>query len=642
MFPMSDVPANAKPIPTRRSPGIGASAFVLICLLLWLGGCQSAKQYREGADEVAGKIIDAGQQDALGRTEPFTIDRPSDTLRRRLLTEQELATSHPASLGSDQLEPIKHWPNDDYLDRERPQWQHIVEVNGGGPVLITLIDALQIAARDSRDYQDAKEEVFQTALALDLRRNEFRNTYFGALASNLDADMGDPEVVGIRNTGEIGVERKFKNGISVGTRLVVDLAHLLTQQGGESMGIFADISITIPLLAGAGEHIVAEPLLQAERNVLYAIWDFDRFRRGFAVSVASDYLSVLQQLDRVDNAEANYRSLIASLQRSESMAEAGRLSEIGVDQVRQDVLRARNNWISAREQYSRQLDRFKIRLGLPTDARIELDRAELTRLAAAGEKALGQLAVDGELPKEYEVIDNRIVLKQPSEEGVGPLELPEAVVVSLAFENRRDLQVTTARLDDSLREVVVAADALRPGLTVTVTGSAGERRSIGSATSDNGQLRFEEGNYGVGADFDFPWEKTAERNAYRNALIGLERQVRSLESLEDQIKLDLRNGLRSLREARESYRIQSKAVEVAQRRVDSTDLFLQAGRAQVRDLLEAQESLISAQNALTAALVAYRVTELELQRDMGVLQVDAEGLWQEYQADAETNNVENE
>jgi len=78
--------------------------------------------------------------------------------------------------------------------------------------------------------------------------------------------------------------------------------------------------------------------------------------------------------------------------------------------------------------------------------------------------------------------------------------------------------------------------------------------------------------------------------------------------------------------------------EVARRRVDSTDLFLQAGRAQIRDLLEAQESLISAQNALTAALVAYRVTELELQRDMGVLHVDANGLWQEYQPDAEMND----
>ena len=52
-----------------------------------------------------------------------------------------------------------------------------------------------------------------------------------------------------------------------------------------------------------------------------------------------------------------------------------------------------------------------------------------------------------------------------------------------------------------------------------------------------------------------------------------------------------------------------------------------------RDVLEAQESLLSAQNSLTAALVSYRIAELELQRDMGVLEVDWKGNWREYSTD---------
>ena len=50
----------------------------------------------------------------------------------------------------------------------------------------------------------------------------------------------------------------------------------------------------------------------------------------------------------------------------------------------------------------------------------------------------------------------------------------------------------------------------------------------------------------------------------------------------------------------------------------------------MRDILEAQNSLVSAQNALTAAVISYRVTELELQRDMGLLTVDEQGLWREF------------
>ncbi len=62
----------------------------------------------------------------------------------------------------------------------------------------------------------------------------------------------------------------------------------------------------------------------------------------------------------------------------------------------------------------------------------------------------------------------------------------------------------------------------------------------------------------------------------------------------------------------------------------STELFLQAGRAQIRDLLEAQEALLSAQNAVTAQAVRYRIAELELQRDLDILEVSEEGLWNEY------------
>jgi outer membrane protein TolC len=88
--------------------------------------------------------------------------------------------------------------------------------------------------------------------------------------------------------------------------------------------------------------------------------------------------------------------------------------------------------------------------------------------------------------------------------------------------------------------------------------------------------------------------------------------------------------LRSMLSARESLHIQATALDVAQKRVDSARISLEAGRAQTRDLLEAQDSLLSAQNALTAAVISYRVNELRLQQDMDLLQVNEKGLWQEY------------
>jgi outer membrane protein TolC len=216
-------------------------------------------------------------------------------------------------------------------------------------------------------------------------------------------------------------------------------------------------------------------------------------------------------------------------------------------------------------------------------------------------------------------------------QGGGPLELEYSEAIELALEHRMDLRILQGQVYDAQRAVVVAADALRGNLTLLGNAQIGERRGTGDADLSNAEFKIDDGIYSGGFIFDLPWERTEAQDAYRNSYINLEREVRNVQEREDQIKLQLRNELRSLIEARENYKIQTQAVDLARRRVKSSELFLQAGRAETRDVLDAQESLVSTQNALTEALVDYRISELELQRDMGILKVDHKGLWNEYE-----------
>jgi outer membrane protein TolC len=215
------------------------------------------------------------------------------------------------------------------------------------------------------------------------------------------------------------------------------------------------------------------------------------------------------------------------------------------------------------------------------------------------------------------------------------MEMPEKQALALALEHRLDLRTAHDQTEDAQRAVVVAADALRAELTLGGSASSGSGRGISASDSPNAKLRPEKGYYAALLTLDLPLDRTAERNAYRQSYMALEQAVRAAQELEDQVKLDIRQALRSLAQARESYRIQTEAVRLALRRVDSTDLFLQAGRADIRDVLDAQEALVSAQNALTAAMVEYRLAELQLQRDMGVLEVNEEGLWREYDSNSQ-------
>jgi hypothetical protein len=88
--------------------------------------------------------------------------------------------------------------------------------------------------------------------------------------------------------------------------------------------------------------------------------------------------------------------------------------------------------------------------------------------------------------------------------------------------------------------------------------------------------------------------------------------------------------LYNLFESRESLKIQAQSAVAAQKRVNSSNprlLLAGAGRTQKRDLLKAQELLVLVQNSLTSAVISYRIAKLELQPDMGLLQVDESGLW---------------
>ncbi len=596
-------------------------------------GCSSPAQYRREMNKVAADIISEKQIEATGKATEFNVEKPGDTLRRRLLSGQNLPISGPPSLGTDKLKPPEHWPEKSY-----PKATYGSSVIKPGdvnePLTLLLVQALQIGARNSFEYQNEKEQVFKRALDLELERDAFRNTFVGQVESLLSTDTtGGRTVSGTVTSGDFGISRKLKSGARLSTALAIDLANLLTMGGASSLGIAGDATVSIPLLRCSGKHIVTEPLTQAERNAVYAIWDFERFKKKFAVNIASKYLLVLQQLDGVKNSGADYRSRIASARRSRRLADAGRIKEIEVDQAVQNELRARQGWIAARQRYKKQLDSFKSFLGLPPDSFVELDPNELELLISPTKSILEQIAEEDRDRGNTRIpaADGAIKLKEPDNEKAGPLELNETLAISLAFDNRFDLRLTEGKVYDAQRDVVVAADALGAELTFFGSAKLGERRTVTTADLDNAQLRTDKGVYSAILTLDLPFERTEESIDYSVSFINLERAVRDVQILEDEIKTEVRNALRDMLEARENMYIQAKAVYVAQKRVKSVNMFLEAGRAQTRDLLEAQDDLLSAQNLLTASVVDYRIAELEIQRDMCVLQVDEKGLWHEYE-----------
>jgi outer membrane protein TolC len=142
--------------------------------------------------------------------------------------------------------------------------------------------------------------------------------------------------------------------------------------------------------------------------------------------------------------------------------------------------------------------------------------------------------------------------------------------------------------------------------------------------------------WNAGLSVNLPFDRKAERNSYRSAQIRYEQAVRALELQVDNIKLAVYNGLRNLELARRNYEASELGVQIGERRVVEQDLLAELGRSITENLISAQNEYADAKNTLTQALVEHNINRLSLWRDLGILRIGEEGMWEEI------NNVSNQ
>jgi outer membrane protein TolC len=600
-----------------------ARRLAVTAALVAAAGC-AADEYRKDADHEVTDILAKKQKDFRKFSEEtgFTIEQAHDALRAQLVAA--LAELHAAHQGET---PEHHETNlappessrdkaDEVLrnrmvEIRQERARHLAEVEKAHaadltpfqvndpsllpPRKIRLLDAVAIAAENNRDYQRQKEQVYLSALDLTFQRYQFENHY-GVSSDYQWSSVDNPGDNGRTRQGNLTTSLSITRQLETGGLLVFDFTNTLiknftgitfTNGKDTTYGSLMDITFTQPLLRGAGFEIAEEPLVQSERDVYYSMRDYERFRQVFAVQVAREYMNLLVLHDSAANARISYLQLIDVQEQSTAKGVRGRLPEIQVGQARQAELSARNSWIQLERAYQDALDSFKITLGLPMETELEPDPADLDEL--------------------------RAVVPVPT-----PLSDTEATAIAL--DHRYDHLNELARLDDTERRVTVTADALRAAL--------GLNGGVSVPTKQDSVFGLQGGRttWSAGIALDLPLDRLAERNNYRAALINVELQKRVASLSEDQVRQDVRVDVRKLAQVMETVRLQRLGVDVAERREASTALQLSMGRAQIRDYTDAVNSLNDAQNALTRALIDHHIGELELSRDIGLIELRTDGI----------------
>ncbi len=545
-------------------------------------GC-SSKYWRTSADREAGRLIGEKTPAVPNMDTNFTVEA-----REPLRLEDLAPAPEPeAFLGAE-------------AEAER------------GARVLGLDLAMDLAVRQSREFQTRRELLYLEALNLSLARwrlkpiagsraNAALQATTPVVVTGQDPITGET-VTAIRNgnklatgRGLFGVDWLLATGARLSADFTADFLRFVGGNGTPNTGSRLGGTLSQPLFRGAGFKVTLESLTQAERSLLYAMREFAQYRQNFTVTTTGDYFQVLQARDTARNAFLDLERSRQNVARERAFADEGQRPLASLDQFRQAELNSETRWLEALRTYREALDRFKISVGVPLETKLVLADEDLARLE----------------------------IREPG--------VPVGEAVRVAVATRLDLQTAKERLEDAERKVPVAKNSLLPQVDATATAGFASNSPDGFVLPDP---KFN--NWSAGLNVDLGLDRKAQRNDFRRSIIQVEQTRRQLSLAVDNVRLQVASDWRALEQARRNFENSEIGVKLAERRVEEQELRMQLGRGQTRDLLDAQADLNSARNGRTAALVNHTLARLRYWRDMGLLFVRDDGSWYEAPVPAET------
>ena len=457
--------------------------------------------------------------------------------------------------------------------------------------IVNLDQALDLAVKYSREYQAQKEQLYLSALSLTGARYDFSPIFLANSTATVDGSPSSSQQGTV--SSQLGVSRLLKTGGLLTMALGNDLVRYFTGKpdlvARNSAINTLSVDLTQPLLRGFGiNDPTVENLTQTERNVVYAVRSFSLYQQQFAVDTVAAYFNLLTQKDIVRNNYRNFTNRVETTKYLEARA-VDRERRSSADDARTAELSAKRDYINSLASFLTSLDSFKSRLGLSLSEQLFLDDNDLKELIASG---------------------------------LTPVEIAPRAAFRMSVEKQMEILNAIDRFEDNKRKVRIAADQLNPGLSLFANATLQSESPDDYVNFDPNKVR-----YTAGIRLNLPVDRLRERNTYRATLVSFESQLRLLSATLDNYRDRIDRGLRTLEQTRLNYLNGVESLNVAQRRVENNAMLLEAGRATIRDLREAQDGLIEAENTLATIYASYLSTRLGLLVAIGTIDTQPDKFW---------------
>jgi len=333
-------------------------------------------------------------------------------------------------------------------DVEFPTWRECLTLNEEGEVEVDLARVIELGRIHSRDFQSQIETLYLSALDVTFERFRFDAQFFGGNETNLTLDgpvRGGGESSSLLATrSDLEVQKLY----AAGGQLIAGIANsILVQFAGPnttSRTSLMNFAFTQPLMQFGGRAVILERLTRAERVLLANVRQFERYRQGFYLQLATQraaggglsraggffggaglegfsgvggggfgrvgtfgaggpagnfggagvapgsvggFIGILQQLQFIRLQEANVVGLRDTWTQLEAGYDAGRIDRFQVDFARQQYYTAQSQLLGQKTELQSTLDQYKIELGLPPDLPLRVNDPMLDRFRLIDDEA---------------------------------------------------------------------------------------------------------------------------------------------------------------------------------------------------------------------------------------------------------------
>lgn len=457
--------------------------------------------------------------------------------------------------------------------------------------VLDLPGLLAYAIANAPEYRTEKERLFLTTLSLIIERHEWGPRFFSSVSADLSGtpESGDYDTAADL-ISDFTVSQRLPYGGDLSVSALVNYTNLLqrastTTSAGQTQDLSIGAAINLPLLRGSGKVARAD-LIQAERDLVYAARGFERFRREFFVDISNTYFSLLRQQTGIENQERQIAGLERLANEQRARFEAGKIPGFEADDAEAQVLFGRSSLARVRDDYASSLDSLKLRIGMPVQTPLAIERADIRVPTPA---------------------------------------LDPAESIKLGQSARLDLQTQSDRVTDAKRQVRFSRDRLRGDLDF----SASLNLNSDSGTNIDGvDLDLGDSSYRAGLEYELPLDRKIELSQYRSSLIDLERSQRDFRTQRDRVALDIRDASRQIERATLVLDLQGRNVELAESRLENVTIRRRQGKLnEPRRLIEAEEDLLEARNTRDEALADLQTSVLNYLLETGQMRVDGQGRW---------------